>query len=188
MLSALSKILQGLLVIFMAIALPFSFVIISMLIFPEAFPAADDKQYEWITVLIAVTMISLNVTFFAIVIIFLSWIYMTYKKFSAQQSLTFSPGWAIAWFLIPFANMVMPYFVMREASRKIHAERNRIVVIWWFFWLLTFIIPVLLMALGFIYSETIYYPVLAVAIIELLFAVQSPILIKIIRESEADSV
>jgi hypothetical protein len=46
-----------------------------------------------------------------------------------------SPGWAVGWWFIPFANLVMPYLVMREVDRRsseVGAVRSdRWVVGWW---------------------------------------------------------
>lgn len=181
-LTILAKLLHVFLIVFITASLLSSLIIMAMLISPDSFPAADKKQFEWISNLIALIFVLINITFFAIAIIFLSWLYVIYKQLSAQESLKISPGWAIAWFLIPVANMVMPYYVLRGVSRKNNIRQNYVVELWWVLWFLTFIIPSFLMILSFINSKTIYYPVLAVASIGLLFAAQGPFLIKILRD------
>ena len=50
------------------------------------------------------------------VIFFLIWEYRAFNNLSAlkAQNLEYSPGWAVGWWFIPFANLVKPFQVMRE--------------------------------------------------------------------------
>jgi len=50
------------------------------------------------------------------IVFFLIWLYQAFKNLSAlaAQNLEFSPGWAIGWWFIPFANLVKPYQVISE--------------------------------------------------------------------------
>lgn len=50
------------------------------------------------------------------IIVFLVWVYRAYKNLSALKvrGLEHTPGWAVAFFIIPFVNLVKPFFVMRE--------------------------------------------------------------------------
>lgn len=45
------------------------------------------------------------------------------------------PGWAVGWWFIPFANLVMPYVAMREVDRRTSVDgaprRDRSMVGWW---------------------------------------------------------
>ena len=49
-------------------------------------------------------------------IVFLVWVYRAYNNLSAlkARNLQFSPGWAVGWWFIPFANLVKPFQVVRE--------------------------------------------------------------------------
>jgi heme/copper-type cytochrome/quinol oxidase subunit 2 len=47
----------------------------------------------------------------ATIVFFLIWEYRAYKNLSAlnAQNLEHSPGWAVGWWFIPFANLVKPF-------------------------------------------------------------------------------
>ncbi len=51
-----------------------------------------------------------------LIIFFLIWLYRAFSNLPALESrnLEFSPGWAVGWWFIPFANLVKPYRVMGE--------------------------------------------------------------------------
>lgn len=50
------------------------------------------------------------------IIFFLIWEYRSFNNLSAlrARNLEYSPGWAVGWWFIPFANLVKPFQVMRE--------------------------------------------------------------------------
>ncbi len=50
------------------------------------------------------------------IIFFLIWEYRSFNNLSAlkARNLEFSPGWAVGWWFIPFANLVKPFQVVRE--------------------------------------------------------------------------
>ncbi len=50
------------------------------------------------------------------IVFFLIWLHRAFKNLPAlaAQNLEFSPGWAIGWWFIPFANLVKPYQIMGE--------------------------------------------------------------------------
>lgn len=56
----------------------------------------------------------------ATIVMFLVWLYRIYTNFPALrvQHLDFTPGWAVGWWFIPFANLVKPYQVVTEAWRE----------------------------------------------------------------------
>ncbi len=57
-------------------------------------------------------------------IVFLVWVYRTYNNLSALKSrnLEFSPGWAVGWWFIPFANLVKPFQIVREIFNESDPE------------------------------------------------------------------
>ena len=67
------------------------------------------------------------------------------------QRLQYTPGWAVGWFFIPLANLVMPYFVGAEIWRESdpaqqgHGGKNTspLVACWWFTYLAHSFLPVL---------------------------------------------
>jgi hypothetical protein len=52
----------------------------------------------------------------AALIALLLWVYRANRNARAlgAQGMTYSPGWSVGWFFVPFANLVMPYLVVRE--------------------------------------------------------------------------
>jgi hypothetical protein len=57
-------------------------------------------------------------------IIFLIWVYRANKNLHAFKSpvLRFSPGWAVGWWFIPFANLFRPYQITAEISKASNPE------------------------------------------------------------------
>jgi len=56
----------------------------------------------------------------ATAIVFLIWLYRAYSNLSPLKvrNLEFSPGWAVGWWFIPFANLVKPFQVVREVYNE----------------------------------------------------------------------
>jgi hypothetical protein len=56
--------------------------------------------------------------YIATLVMFLIWLFRIYKNLDfleSQQHREFTPGWAVGWWFVPFANLVKPFQVMREA-------------------------------------------------------------------------
>lgn len=89
----------------------------------------------------------------AAIVLFLVWLHRAYANLSAlrSESNEFSPGWAIGWWFIPFANLVKPYQVMRslwaESDPDVDLEMGFLtsvqagapgfMMVWWVLWLLS---------------------------------------------------
>ena len=60
----------------------------------------------------------------ATIVVFLIWLHRVYSNLSALQArdLEFTPGWAVGWWFIPFANLIKPYQVVTEAWRESDPE------------------------------------------------------------------
>ena len=60
--------------------------------------------------------------FVALAVAFLMWLHRASRNLRAlgnpSQRIEFTPGWAVGWFFIPFANLVMPYKAVREVWEK----------------------------------------------------------------------
>jgi hypothetical protein len=52
-------------------------------------------------------------------VLFLMWMYQASKNVHAfgRLGLTFTPGWCVGWWFVPFASMVMPYQALKEIFR-----------------------------------------------------------------------
>lgn len=76
---------------------------------------------------------------FVTMVAFTRWIYVAGYNLRAAgiPDLSFSPASRIWWFLVPLANLVMPYRGMRELWNASHGQhdpfrRSGLVMIWWF--------------------------------------------------------
>ena len=58
----------------------------------------------------------------SLVVAFLVWLHRASRNVPAlgnpKSKVEFTPGWAVGWFFIPFANLVMPYRAVREVWEK----------------------------------------------------------------------
>ena len=63
--------------------------------------------------LVAILEVPLRI---ASIVTFLIWLHCAYGNLSPlkARNLEFSPGWAVGWWFIPFANLVKPFQVVRE--------------------------------------------------------------------------
>jgi Domain of unknown function (DUF4328) len=84
--------------------------------------------------------------FVATVVFFLMWLYRSYKNLPAfgVTSTSYSPGWAIGSFFVPFANLVIPYRAVKELWQNSVAGKTFSFAsgsppswfpLWWGFWL-----------------------------------------------------
>ena len=77
------------------------------------------------------------------VIIFARWIYRAAANVIAANitGFDFTPGWAVGWYFIPFANLVQPFLAMRQIWNASHfggSDLDRgdpILTLWWTAWL-----------------------------------------------------
>jgi hypothetical protein len=79
------------------------------------------------------------------VIAFCVWIHRTNFALQRIRGLTFTPGWAVGWWFVPFANLVKPYQVMVELWRASDPDgtgadwwlrpRSGVLPVWWGIWI-----------------------------------------------------
>ena len=60
------------------------------------------------------------------IVVFMFWVHRAYSNLSPlkARNLEFSPGWAVGWWFIPFANLVKSFQVMRELWTASDPEIN----------------------------------------------------------------
>jgi len=86
------------------------------------------------------------VNFIVVIVLFCIWVYRA--NYNARQlgapDMRFTPGWAVGWYFIPFANLWKPYQAMREiwqaSAAPSHWQQQRpggILPLWWMFFLLS---------------------------------------------------
>lgn len=84
------------------------------------------------------------------------WIYRASANAHALSTdLTITPGWAVGWYFVPFANLAMPFQAMKEVWRESHEAAGRheesespLLGWWWGLWIATNVLGNLSMALG----------------------------------------
>lgn len=84
------------------------------------------------------------------------WIYRTNKNAHCLSAdMTTSPGWAVGWFFIPLANLVMPYQAMKETWRESHEAAGQMADVdspllpwWWALWIGGNVVANVTVALG----------------------------------------
>lgn len=87
------------------------------------------------------------------VVSFCLWTHRAARNLPAlgARSLKYTPAWAVGWFFVPLANLVMPYFVAQEIWRNSEPARppdgyrgqsaSPLVAGWWFIYILHTVIP-----------------------------------------------
>jgi hypothetical protein len=76
------------------------------------------------------------------------WIYrVNANAHAVGREVSITPGWAVGWYFVPLANLVMPYQAMRETwdasheAAALEAERETSLLPWWWgLWLVTNIV------------------------------------------------
>lgn len=84
-------------------------------------------------------------TFIAAVVVVAMWIHRAHANLrdGGVDGLEFSPGWAVGWYFIPFANLFKPFQAMRELWTASHGETDQFgaqapseVKAWWAAWII----------------------------------------------------
>lgn len=112
----------------------------------------NDSLSLWELVLGLIALVFLPIFIFTVVT-FLMWLYRTHTNLPAlrSDSTEFTPGWAVGWWFIPFANLVKPYQAVRnvwsESDPEVSAEDKNFlssvqagapgfIMVWWGVWIL----------------------------------------------------
>jgi len=76
-------------------------------------------------------------------IFFMMWVHRSNNNIRAltEESMEYTPGWAVGWFFIPICALYKPYFVIKEiwimCSKHSNLKRFSVVGLWWTFWLIS---------------------------------------------------
>ena len=115
-------------------------------------PDPTSMEQLYLAVLLANTLVTLTT-----VVIFAMWIYRAAANIVAANiaGFDFTPGWAVGWYFIPFANLVQPFRAMRQIWNASDAggsdldRGNAILTLWWTVWLTSNISANISMQLSF---------------------------------------
>lgn len=114
----------------------------------------DDGEYMSLWLLFIGLISILEFFLYAVTaVLFLMWLFRVYKNLPPLRAanLEFTPGWAIGWWFIPFANLVKPFQVVREAWRESDPDFDpnvnflssgtgsapSLFGFWWAFWIIS---------------------------------------------------
>jgi hypothetical protein len=106
--------------------------------------SVDDVYAETGLTFFAATLLQF-MTMMASFVLIGMWIYRAAwnaRAFAGTRQLTITPGWAVGWYFIPFANLFKPYQAMKEiwqaSARPDNVDAASVpgwLPLWWFLWL-----------------------------------------------------
>ena len=110
---------------------------------PEEMAEANDTR-QMLVLLIYL------ITYLVTIVIFFRWVYLSNRNAHAlgARGMEFTPGWAVGWFFVPFANLWQPYKAMKETFQASHpsqtdnwhhVEPPSILAVWWGLWIISLI-------------------------------------------------
>jgi hypothetical protein len=87
-------------------------------------------------------------SFLATGALFLYWTYLSNRNAHAlgARHMEFTPGWAVGWYFVPFANLWQPYKALKETFQASnpsesanwhHAETPGFLPVWWGLWIIS---------------------------------------------------
>lgn len=136
-----ARLAKGVVWLFVAVA--------AMTVIGELFEAAGtvDTAVDTGPLALAVALVYMLYTlvFVACVVLVAMWIHRAHANLqeAGLDGLEFTPGWAVGWYFIPFANLFKPFQAMRELWNASHAEVDRFanqapteVKLWWGAWII----------------------------------------------------
>jgi hypothetical protein len=109
------------------------------------FPSSEDPTllaYQ----AVAIGFVALNLI---TIIVFAMWIHRAASNIVAAgvSGFDYTPGWAIGWYFIPFANLFKPFAAMRQIWNASHGgsgaylnDGQSLLTGWWTFWLISSIL------------------------------------------------
>lgn len=95
-----------------------------LVIFPSSVTAdiasIEENDAAWPNALRGLTLLLELLVLLITAVLFFVWLHRVNKNLRPLGALyvEFTPGWAVGWFFIPFANLVMPYRVVKEVWTK----------------------------------------------------------------------
>ncbi|MEZ5980126.1 MAG: DUF4328 domain-containing protein [Planctomycetota bacterium] len=108
----------------------------------------EPSQREFTVAVELWTAIGFGVVAIGTTILFARWILSASRDAhrTAQFPMKYTPGWAVGWYFVPFANLVVPCQVMAELFRvaapkhgpeRLSGSARPLIAAWWTMWLLS---------------------------------------------------
>ncbi|WP_260583433.1 DUF4328 domain-containing protein [Sphingopyxis sp. PET50] len=96
--------------------------------------------------LYSIALLMMILVTIATIVLFAMWIYRAAANVAAADvaGFDYTPGWAVGWYFIPFANLVKPFTAMRQIWNASHGgtgneldQGNGLLTVWWATWLIS---------------------------------------------------
>jgi len=121
---------------------------------PQLFTSGDEEITDPVVLVVALLELGLGlvylVVYIATIVVFLMWLYRSYENLPSfgvpRNRISYSSGWAIGSFFIPFVSLVVPYRAIRELWTKSLPNYNEMLSdpgppaffpLWWAAWLVS---------------------------------------------------
>jgi hypothetical protein len=111
----------------------------------EAFGYADTVEGEApLDLAVGVSYVLFLLALLGSVVAVAMWIHRAHANLreAGVDGLEFTPGWAVGWYFVPFANLVKPFQAMRELWTASHSEYDAFgavapaeIKVWWGCWI-----------------------------------------------------
>lgn len=109
----------------------------------------DNPELSSFEALYAAALLLSLVVLVATYVLFGMWVYRAAAnvEVAAVPGFDYTPGWAVGWFFVPFANLFKPFAAMRQIWNASHGNEsgdldsgNPFLAFWWGLWILTAIL------------------------------------------------
>lgn len=118
-----------------------------------------------------ITLVSCPVVYVPLTVFWMMWVHRTYRNLRTlgAEGLSYSPGWAMAYYFIPIVNLFRPFQVMREtwrASSWRHANGTQwmtsaapaLIGVWWALYLLWALDLVIIFVWALVTADDPHFP------------------------------
>ncbi|HYD25143.1 MAG TPA: DUF4328 domain-containing protein [Croceibacterium sp.] len=103
-----------------------------------------DEGMDGLTMIVAFSYMAYAVAMLICVLLVCLWLHRAHANLheAGVGGLEYTPGWAVGWYFIPFANLVKPHGAMRELWHASHGETGdfrapapSLINYWWAAWI-----------------------------------------------------
>jgi heme/copper-type cytochrome/quinol oxidase subunit 2 len=151
-----------------------------------------DADLAGLEILYVVTAFALVIVAIVNIVLWCMWLHRAARNVNEAgfERFEFTPGWAVGWHFIPFANLVQPFKVMRQIWNASAADANDLdssapnVNLWWGTWLASGILgnASTRIALQAESPDTLYFGVVLAAVSSVAALIAIPTAMKMLRD------
>lgn len=151
-----------------------------------------DADLTGLEILYVVTAFALVIVAIVNIVLWCMWLHRAARNVNEAgfERFEFTPGWAVGWHFIPFANLVQPFKVMRQIWNASAADANDLdssapnVNLWWGTWLASGILgnASTRIALQAESPDTLYFGVVLAAVSSVAALIAIPTAMNMLRD------